>query len=582
MTKVTIIFVAVICLITLGFMSMISQPAQAGDAVTLPTWEEGDSWSMGFYEEFDEDSLMSTDDFDSELSMFTQFGTFDIEGSIGFYQTLTVLDVDDMTTGIECYKVEFEQYYAAVAEIDVGIHVDENDIPELSGVEGIEFKIDLDLSGYFWFQMDTDGIIYFTVDELAIAREDINVEANADIDFYGFMNYVMNEGSSGGSSEEVYYGTEDDVYYEEDDYYEEDYDSYEDSLFPEEVEIDIKVTVEDLVLAYVVEYEAPLDIFDFPIYPEESWSASSDATITLNELDGTISYDMAGNIPDSDFEPSSGTENLGEGLSLPDTYGPEYVYYKFFNAGLGSVGEYDDCIMIMSEDAYYDHYYDNYYRRGGETGSGSASGSDSEYNVQSQEYESDEPWDIVDEFDDFDAESLSEFNPLNMFLLSTNYFSPEAGMVVSSDVSESQESMPFDLSDGPASLLGDTDEMADMQMEPVTKADVENFKTIQRGEMEEQYEDYREAAAGDETESNVLLWVILIVVVVVVLLVVAMMVSKSKKGQVPPSYQQPPMQEHQSAPPPQPGYDQPPDRNVPPPPPQPGTYPPPPPPPPNY
>ena len=241
MIKVTIIFVTVICLITLGFMSMATQTAQAGNVVTLPTWEEGDSWNMGFYQEFDDEDLMSGDDVDSTVSMFTEYGSFDIEGSIGFYQTLKVLDVDDMTTGIECYKVEFEQYLAAVAEVDVSVHVDENDIPELSGVENIEFKIDLDFEGYFWFQMDADGYIYFTVDELAIAREEINIGANADIDFGGYMNFMMNDGSSnGGSSEEVYY--------------EDEYDSSDDELFPEEMELDLKLTVEDLALAYVVEY----------------------------------------------------------------------------------------------------------------------------------------------------------------------------------------------------------------------------------------------------------------------------------------------------------------------------------------
>jgi len=567
MTKVTIILITLICLLTLGLSNTFIQPVEAAGEITIPTWEEGDSWSMGFYEEFDEDKLMSGEDIDeSTIGMFAQFGKFDIDGGIGFFQTLTVLDTDDTSTGIECYKVAFEQYYGAVLTADVEVHMDENDIPELSGVEGFEFQMDLDLDGYLWFQMDTDGYIYFTVDDLAIAREDINVLANADIDFYGIMNYQMSGSPEEGGSGEVTYDTGNEYSYDE------SIDSSGSGLFPDEMELDMELTVEDMALEYVVEYEPPLDVFDFPISPDEQWSASSDMTITLNKIAGAITYDFAGKIPDSDFQPQSGSVELGKGLTLPDTFGPESVYYDFYNVGTGQTGNYKDCIIIMSGDAYEDYYYYDYYTRGVDTAV------DTSVEEPMVTYESEEPWDMLEGFENFDAEALTEFNPVNAFMISNAYYSPSAGMIVSSDISQSSESMPFDFSDGGFGLLGDTGDIADTSMKPVTKAEVDNFKNVQREDMEEQYQDYKEASEGSDSGlGSVFLWLIVIVVVVIVLIVAAMMVSRKKKGQemppYPPQHVPPPATAQQPAP----VYDTSPDREVPPPP-QPGYNPPPPPP----
>ena len=49
-----------------------------------------------------------------------------------------------------------------------------------------------------------------------------------------------------------------------------------------------KQTITDWSASYEIYFNPPLDIFGFPIYDHESWSASSDMTIILNEFSGSI------------------------------------------------------------------------------------------------------------------------------------------------------------------------------------------------------------------------------------------------------------------------------------------------------
>lgn len=548
MNRVTVLIIAVMSAFlvsTVGFSSMAMAETQE---ITLPVWEEGDTWSMGFFQEFDEDTLMNgnsessddgeyyynNDDFyyddyddfsdDSEiLSAITELGTFNVDGSVGFFQTMTVIDTDDTSTGIECYKVKVEQYYGAITNINIDLHADETDIFGLSAPENFNFEIDATVKGYLWFEMDATGFIYFTVDALAIAREEINIDTNLDVDIYAYLNMVtddipggVEEGGEGSSST-----SEDEIIY--DDSYEDDYLGGDD-FFPEEMEMDISIEATDISIDYDIDYEPPLDIFDFPIVPEEEWQASSDMTVTLNELSGTITYDISGNIPEEDITSESDTIKLGEGLVLPDTYGPVSVSYLFESVGTAIVGEYDDCMMIES---YQDYGYDDYYYRRGEYPADSVSAS--------KEAETDDsPMDMLDDFEAFDAEAASDFNPFNMHILSKSYYSPTAGNVVQADLSETEDIPLGDMSDGPLGLMGDTGGVSAMKMEPVSKNDVENFKNTQRKSQEDKYNDYKAGNSGDSGIGSTMLLALIGIIIVIVLLVIAAMMMKKKKQELPP------------------------------------------------
>jgi hypothetical protein len=542
---------------SISLVTVLSQTARAG--IDVPTLEENKSWNMGFYEEFDESDFMGEDA--PNLSEISQYGDYDLGGSLGLYQTLTVIDADDMSTGTECYKTQIEQYYGAVMNIDVDVHM---------GDESEGYQIDMVVKGYLYLQMDITGYLYFTVDELAVAREEVKINADADIDLYMFMNYDV-------SGLELYEVEEDSSTYEEDYYYDEE----EESLISE-MKIDLSLSVTDFLLDYDVDFEPPLDIFDFPIEPYEEWTASSDMTVTLNDVGGTIKYDVSADVPDEDFQSESGTETIGQGLTLPDSYGPVSVYYEFENMGTADAGEYDDCIMIQGYEGYnydYNGYYD-YYDASTRGGSIEETSEDS-----IQEPSDSSPFSMFDEFGEFSAEDITEFNPMNSFLISKNYFSPEEGMIVQSEMTELTDSLPTgDMDAGPFSgLLGSGGGMDDFKMAPVPEKEVENFKTSQREAQESEYEDIK---AGDTAEDpyGSMFWLLIIiaVVVVVVLVLLAAVVMKKRKR----PYQPPPGPGVPQ--PPAPGYPQAPPQDYyqggtpPPPPPPGGGYPPPPPPPPGY
>jgi hypothetical protein len=183
-------------LLTIGFATVFISPASGIENAELPVWEKDDQWSMGFYETFNEDSFLNSGDGGSgdlsTLNMLSQYGKFEVDGSVGLYQTFTVVDTADTSTGVECYKVQVEQYYGAVMNMDVNLHMDENDAGAF-GEEVSDFTMDLRMNGYFWLEMDNTGFIYFTVDELAVAREEVKIKADADMKMDAYMNLDMGD-----------------------------------------------------------------------------------------------------------------------------------------------------------------------------------------------------------------------------------------------------------------------------------------------------------------------------------------------------------------------------------------------------
>jgi hypothetical protein len=293
------------------------------------------------------------------------------------------------------------------------------------------------------------------------------------------------------------------------------------------------VKLTDMNMDYEIEYEPPLDVFNFPIEPYEDWDASSDMTITLNSLSGTFAYDISGDIPGEDFTEQSGTVELGQEVSLPDTYGPISVYYSFDNYGEEYCEGYSDCIVIQGyqgSGSYYDYYYDTDY--GG-----------SDYNdYYYDDYDDDSSMmDDLDELKYFDAEAASEFNPVDIFMTSENYYSPDEGMIVQSDMSESDGGFPGVSGDGPMSSFdAASGAFGEMTMEPATQADVLNFKDTQRKDMEEQYSDIKEAESGDDSSMGIMFWIMIAAIaVVIVLIIVALRMKSKQKGSAQQPYYQP-------------------------------------------
>lgn len=564
MRILTILFLTILLVLPVGMISMGSQAELVSDDITLPTLEENDSWSMGFFEDIT-DMLFGGSEFGDfgDYSDLLGASGYDLDGSIGFYQTLTVVDADDMSTGVECYKMKLEQYMGVVVNIDI-------DVETVTDY----FEMIMDLSGYIWLEMDITGFVYFTVDELAIAREEIVVDADADIDLHMYMKEVIesfdyyavedSSTSSGGNSTDVYYGEPVPVD-----------DTYPDDSINIEIDVDMTLTITDLHLDYDIDYEPPLDIFDFPIEPYEDWTASSDMTVTLNDLSGTIVYDISGDVPDEDFMTESGSVELGSDTSFPETYGPVSVYYSFSNQGMETIGDFGRCVMIEGEeDSYFNYDYGYSY----ETSSGT-----SPFDVTEKPSSSS----IMSEFDDFGAEEAGDLNPIGSIITGINYYSPEEGMIVQSDLSDSpMGSLASEFDSGME--MGDMmpGSMSDMTMEPVTKAEVQDFKDVQRPEQKNQYNEFKKGEVAEpegKFVGSTSFWLIIIAVIIVVVLIAAAGIIASKRKRKPGTgYEQTQPQTTQAAP----AYQQY-NNSPPPPPPSPpdsGNFypPPPPPPPPNY
>ena len=544
MKRLIILTIAMI-VISMSFLTILPQNARAAEYIEAPTWEEDDQWCMGFFEEFDESDLMGSENDYVDMS---DYGDFDIGGSIGFYQAITVEDADDMSTGEKCYKTKLEQYYGAVARIKMNMDYSES-------YEGISMDMEMSANGYIWFEMDVIGYIFFTVEDLAVAREEVEITANADINLD--MHYSYDMSGSG----------------------------YSDSM---SADMKISAQITDLLVDFDVDFDPALDIFDFPIEPYESWSASSEMTLTLNKISGTISYNYDIDVPGEASESDSGTETFGSDLNLPDSYTQD-VYYYFDNMGTANVGTYKDCIKIEGYESYYynydDYYDDYYYTRAVDTGSGS--GYEEDYYYEEEESSFLDPSD----FSELDAEAMGEMNPLGSMTEGKNYYSPDAGMVVKSEMEGMGEDiMPdSDIMGGMGGMFGaGSGALEDMTMEPVEYSEVTDFKTTKRDEQKKEYEEIK---AGEKEEDKpfweepLYLFMIIAVIIVVVLVVAALVISRRKKRMGPPQQMPPPPGYHQPPPPQstQQGdyyYDQ---QQPPPPPPDRGSYPPPPPsPPPQY
>ncbi len=476
-------------------------------SIFKPDWQIGDSWSMGYD--------MDLSELESELkNSFSYLGAnikrCNIEGEVGLYQSAEVID-DDKIISIDgkkytCYDVYFEQYVGAVYRLDVSLTLDISDyydyeeseesyyyddfyygsratvIKESEGsYETNTMTMTMDEKGYVWLEGDVTGHIFYTVDDLAVAKGIFEMVMDMEMD----LEMSMSSEDQGTINIEMSYG------------------------------------VVGFNADFEVEYNPPLDIFDFPIEPNEYWSATSNVTKTLNTIGGKayLNAKMSGpNVPNTNMD---NDVDLGEEIYTPDVYGPFRETYYFYNPDTESIrlsnGKYTECSIIEPDEGYWDDYY---------------GWKDYDYDGYSgmEEYEESSyysPYPGLDVPDisgayDFDAETMT--SPIETTVSSKNYYSEEKGNIISYKQSASESnsgflSAPIPSSDG------------DILASPKTYSEVTDFKTVKREEMKNKYPNTMNTG-GDEKGDDPT-WTVLIIAMIAIFLLVVILggaIYAKKKG----------------------------------------------------
>ena len=491
------------------------------DSIQKPTWQVGDQWSMGYTL----DLADTLNDIKSILeSMDGKINRLKIEGEVGMYQSAEVQDnnaeitIDE--TSYKCYKVYFEQYLGLVAKIDVDVEMtipeydeydydddyEEYDEKYVYGTRARAFEstqpqiIKIREKEYIWMNADITGHIYYTLDDLAIVKGDFDLFIDGEID-------MKVDGSTPDGM----------------------------------IAIELRYMFDNVNARSEVTYDPPLDIFDFPIEPDESWTARSMMTQTLTKLSGRISYDISMEVPDLPATSMKEEMDLGSEVTTPDIYGPVCVSYDFYNSGLKNIdllnGMNSECLIIESSDDEWYFDYDEYDEYDDDNDKEIYEEDDSDRDRDDEMIAKEEsisssfsimppspsplPLPFNDGSSDFDLEAESMYNPIDSSANSKNYYSPDEGNIISYEPSD--ENAIGSVSAAPFSTTNEK-----TLVTPKTYNEVTNFKTKDRAEMKNRYP--RNSGSGTDNDFEALtIMMIGITAVFVIILIVTIMIQNSRK-----------------------------------------------------
>ncbi len=483
----------------------------------VPIWEIGDQWCMGYEDELTQDGFF--DDMETE---YFDVSKMVVSGNMGYYRALTVQDDNTKVTVGQteyiCYDVYYEEYIAMAAQMDIVMSMDFASMMEQYGTRQSEddisemledMRMDYKIEGYMWFDLALTGHIYFTVDELAIAKGSFDFVLNSDVDFLYDITY------SGYFFEDLFEG---DVRGGEEVPNEE---QPTDPGTSDEVRMyfTLKQTITDWKASYDIIYNPPLDIFDFPIKDYESWDASSQMTIILNEFSGTISYDMMIDMPESAPETEKGDITLGEGLNFPVTIGPEWVEYSFRNIEQDTKILPDNTEITAYkigpqydwywEDEYSDNALNNYWSPGSYV-----------------EMDIEDPSIIGTE----DLGAGDQPNAIDTMARSENWYSFKNGNFISVELPGSDSEDPFS--------NGEEED----ELEPQTYSEVKTFNEVTRDTIKADYEDYKASSkkSSDGEDASGLDMAFLILTIAIIVIVICILGIWARKRSRKRQWQQPP------------------------------------------
>jgi hypothetical protein len=447
------IFVGAVFLI--GFLSL---SINGGGQAEAPEWNEGDEWSMGYETDLGEMITSLLGELEESEAEFDSID-HDIEGKVGYYMVFKIAEATgtqytmDITTG---GGVDIDGNAKITMDMpkEGEYRYDSDDWDYEPPMESMEISIDLVLG----LSMKVDGIAHFTKDGLKLQDLELvaTLEGNVDLEVANFpeMDYDYN------------YETDEEIMTVE-------YNDYDLSG-----SADIKLTLN-------MDFDPPMDIFNFPMEENEEWRSESNVTIS-GAYEG--SADVAG-IPEEIMmemaedniifpilleELDTGIDEVNEGiiteyeffLSIPmSCTGTEMVE-------LADGSSSEAYVIQFGEEEEYDYYYD-----------------DDDYFEEEESF----------------ASGLSEMKFL---------YCPEERFIVSAQMEGMVEGFGMD---------GMTDSMDTFELKPMKTDDAEKNMGVFEGE-----------SSRDDEGPGIFLWGLIVAAIFVVLAIIAVVIAvvlmKNKKA----------------------------------------------------
>lgn len=496
--------------------------------VETPEWNVGDEWVMGFEETITDEELMSKLT-PSERAVL-DYVTLDADISLGVYESLRVMESGVMIGDYETYRTYFEAYYGAVGSLDLYANLDENDYQaifdsifddeemyydseyedefyyeESDIFEDIQIDLMYDISGYLWMECDLTGDVYFTEDKLAVVKEVMTYKINADINYDMDMKTTMTEGS-----------------------------------FTEKMDMSAKTQIqyEDVTVDFIIEYDPPLELFEYPFDEYDYWYTDSSVKFTVTDASGTIYYDIS---LSSSIDFMDSIKENGEIVLSKDDFTDTTESYNIEISGESSGteqvvmpdGSVTDCYEIeLEKDKSYG--YNGYYP---ETGY---------YEKPESSYTSIDGSSDFDEDEFLDAGSYSDMGYVSTITSGNLYYSEDESYVVQEQMTDLDfvnigdsdiESSTASSFLGPGLFSGDgmvNEDVADTTLKPREYRQLESFRDDSRSEMKSEYESIKKnqetSNPASKMDNLVLYSVVSVIVLLVLVIICASILIKRKKA----------------------------------------------------
>lgn len=236
---------------------------------TLPTMTVGDGVYWGGVKDI---GAEIEDDLDTALADFEDMGfdvSYDINGGIGAYFGIEVAGDSSDINGVTCYDIAIT---GAIA-IDVGFtaRVDGTVTDPSFGT----VSVDGSGNGFVEVEMNLDGHMYLTVDELALAKIDLTFTAEGQGEIHLDADMSM-QGTS------------------------------------QSIRADAEMSINDVQIDFDLAFDPPLDIYQFPMWEGKEWYVPGYDTDVSGSLvaQGTITHDYTVTVPGEPTDSDSGTTNL--------------------------------------------------------------------------------------------------------------------------------------------------------------------------------------------------------------------------------------------------------------------------------
>lgn len=250
----------------------------------VPAWDVGDGWWFGNIVDLSDAKYQDQiAEGMAELESMGMDASVDVSGGVGVYFGVEVVSDSTDYNGYNCYDVSVD----GAVGIDLGI-----DLSVSGSMNEGGYSMDMDIKGNGFLTAEgvLNGNMYFTTDTLALAGISLTLTAEAagQLTVDGYVNAL-------GQNIDV--------------------------------NMDASLEMTGVEVEFIMDFEPPLDIFQFPIWEGKEWYVPAWDTDVSGELNaqGTVSYSATGNVMGEPI-------NEGDTVDLATEIG-DNNYYRMIPGG---------------------------------------------------------------------------------------------------------------------------------------------------------------------------------------------------------------------------------------------------------